>query len=425
MGVDAASLCRWTLTRGPSMYLIAFVVTICIYLNVKSLSGGFSGSNSQVDMKDMQSITAVTSCPSLKPNLIMSAVDGAKLQDQIFIFMQSLELALGRELSTHAPKHTACPPAKVLVKIITPPGVTRNLPDGFKALLERYPSLEFVGVLPEIDVPVVMRRFKGFANFVGGVPSVWDKILVCDLDVAFQRNPFNMAMKHGIELLYFAEWRGLKIGQCKVHVGWFHACSRSYMSKTQEEAYKPLDRVCAGTTYGTAMAVAVYLRTMAAELMWSKYECNDQAIHIHIFYSKLLDAKLTQAGLGHAWMVPNEEALFGTVGTTPILTFNEWGEALNERGEVQYAVHQYKTHRLFSQIIWKRYGWMADVSGKAVHPVPGLLEDEEWSKAMSTGSEKLPRFKLGNATSELCAAEASLCSCKYEDCQMDYGEFEP
>ncbi|OJD21542.1 hypothetical protein ACJ73_07115 [Blastomyces percursus] len=57
---------------------------------------------------------------------------------------------------------------------------------------------------------------------------------------------------------------------------------------------------------------------MAAELMWSKYECNDQAIHIHIFYSKLLDVKF------QASMVPNEEALFGTVGTTPIVNFNEW-----------------------------------------------------------------------------------------------------
>ncbi|KAL2364682.1 hypothetical protein RJZ56_002346 [Blastomyces dermatitidis] len=421
MGVNAVSLCRWTFKRGPFVYLIIFVVTICVYLNVKSIAVGFSEWNSQVDMKALRPVTTITSCPSLKPNLILSAVDGAKMLDQIFIFMQSLELAVGHDV----PDHSACLPVKVLVKIITPPDVARTPSDGFKALLERYPSLEFVGVLPETDAPIVMRRFQGFANFVGGVPTAWDKILVCDLDVAFQRNPFNMEMGSGTELLYFAEWRGLKIGQCKVHVGWFDACARSYMSQNQAESYKSLDRLCAGSTYGTAMAMAVYLRTMAAELMWSKYECNDQAIHIHIFYSKLLDTKLTQAGLGHASMVPNEEALFGTVGTTPIVNINEWGEALNERGDVQYAVHQYKTHRRLSEIIWKRYGWITEVKGKAVHSVPDLIEDTEWSKEMSTGSGKLARFKLGSATSELCAGEGTMCSCKYEDCQMDYGEFEP
>ncbi|OJD15136.1 hypothetical protein AJ78_04593 [Emergomyces pasteurianus Ep9510] len=415
MGV--ASLCRWTFTRGPSVCLIVFIVTVCVYINV----------NSRVHMSEISSsIPAVTSCPSLKPNLILTSVDGAKLKDQIFVFMQSLELALGRELSTHAPKHTACPPAKVFVKIITPPEFARNLPDDFKALLKRYPFLEFVGALPEIDAPVVLRRFQGFANFLGGVPTAsWDKVLVCDLDVVFQRNPFNMEMKHGIELLAFAEWRGLKIGQCKVHVRWFDECSRSYMSKTQVESYKSLDRLCAGSTYGTAMAMAIYLRSMATELMLSEYKCNDQALHIHLLYSKLLDVKLTQAGLGHASIVPNEEALFGTVGTTPIVNFNEWGEVLNERGEIQYAVHQFKTHNVLSDMMWKRYGWVADVTGKTVRPIPDLLEDEKWSSGISKVHENLTRFKLGNVSSEFCGDEGSMCSCKYENCQMDYGEFEP
>ncbi|OJD21541.1 hypothetical protein ACJ73_07114 [Blastomyces percursus] len=73
---------------------------------------------------------------------------------------KSLELAVDRDV----PKHIACPPAKVLARIITPPDVARNPSDGFKALLERYPSLEFVGALPETDAPVVMRRFQGLAN---------------------------------------------------------------------------------------------------------------------------------------------------------------------------------------------------------------------------------------------------------------------
>jgi hypothetical protein len=37
----------------------------------------------------------------------------------------------------------------VIVKIITTPQIALNPPDAFKALMRRYPFLEFVGTLPE------------------------------------------------------------------------------------------------------------------------------------------------------------------------------------------------------------------------------------------------------------------------------------
>ncbi|OAX80072.1 hypothetical protein ACJ72_05605 [Emergomyces africanus] len=185
-------------------------------------------------------------------------------------------------LSTHAP------PAKVFVKIITPPEVARNLSDAFKALLERYPSLEFVGARLEIDAPVVMRRFQGFANFVGGVPTAWDK-----------NARLRSRRRRGVLQTAGSSMR------------------RVYLRDRNGHDYLPKD-------YGSG---------------------TDEV--------KLLDAKLTQAGLGRTWIVPNEEALFGTVGTTPIVNFNEWGEILKERGDIQYAVHQYKTDRVLSDIIWK------------------------------------------------------------------------
>ena len=128
-------------------------------------------------------------------------------------------------------------------------------------------------------------------------------MLLCDLSLIFQRNSFILSDSiPGGELLYFAEWHGLKIGQCNVHLRWFDTCSTApgwpYISLEQTESYKPLDRICAGSTYGTSRAMAVYLRTMAGEPMRSKYQCNDQAVHRHIFHPRLLDAKLSQAGFG-------------------------------------------------------------------------------------------------------------------------------
>jgi hypothetical protein len=353
-------------------------------------------------------------------------------------------MALGKDALNHAQTHhqnrheqlTHCASTPVLVKIITPPEVAKGPPPGFRTLMNRYPSLSFVGALPDSDtIPTVLRRFQGFSSIVGGSPQeAYSNVLLCDLDVFFQQNPFTLSdfMPDGVELLYFAEWRGLKIGQCNVHLRWFDACATApgwpYISLEQSESYKPLDRICAGSTYGSSRAMAVYLRTMDAEMRRSKYQCNDQAVHTHIFYSRLLDAKLSQAGFGKVELVPNADALLGTVGTTPMVRFNHWGEILNEKGEVQVAVHQYKTHHILTKLVWKKYGWVRELEGTGddLGKVPDLREDNQWTEEVKEGNDEalLLRYKLGDATKADCEEEEKLCSCKYEDCQMDYKEFE-
>jgi hypothetical protein len=219
------------------------------------------------------------------------------------------------------------------------------------------------------------------------------------------------------------------------------------------------------------------MKTMATQLRESNYSCNDQAMHIHIYYSNILDKALHSKGFGSVWLVPNEEALLGTVGTTPMVTFNEWGEILNEKGQVQFAVHQYKTHSVLSKVVWWRFGWMAEVGKNAVPPVAAMVEDKSWlstekedekkedekkkdgkegevehgsssshnatseehtdvkgekSEHEHAHSEKpldphapkdesyLPRFNLENMSKDSCWDPSLLCSCKYEDCQMYY-----
>jgi hypothetical protein len=406
-------------------------------------------------------------CADQKPNLILSAIDGLKWQDQIFIFMQSLELALGQEALAAQRSH-ACAAAPILVKIIVPEPVIHDLPGPFKALMRRYPTLEFVGMLPDMPgVPVVLRRFQGLADYLDTIPSTYDNVLACDLDVVFQRNPFSAPIKPGTELLYFAEWRGMKIGQCSVHVGWFNYCADAeggpYIVREESSKYMALDRICAGSVYGTARAVRLYMHTMAEQLRVTKYSCNDQAVHIYIYYSSILGDKLRSAGMGQVSLVPEEEALFGTVGTTPMVTFNEWGEILNELGEVQHAVHQYKKHSIISDIVWRKYGWMAEVgiphsipavgelvddlswknstkqSLQAIHyPLEGVSADDKeiidgpehdpehnhdskyLQRTSKVTAHDLSRFWLANVSADTCQNMGSLCSCKYEDCQFHY-----
>lgn len=413
----------------PALYIIIFL--LITFISWQHVPLKLQYTNASLRDKTVDAIPAEARCgeSSVRPNVVLTAIDGPRWLDQMFIFCQSLELALGRDALLSNQQHNGCPPAQVVVKIIAPPELVWNLPEGFKILMRRYSFLEFIGALPEGDVNVVLRRFQGFSDVVGDVSSAelsYNKILVCDLDVVFQRNPFIMPMKPGTELLYFTEWRGLKIGQDKWNWGWFRGCAQAeggpFITEEQIALYQALQIICAGSVYGTAGAISVYLQTMASELHKSGYQCNDQAMHMHIYFSNLLDAKLTEAKVGRVWMVPDEESLLGTVGTTPMVRFNEWGEILNELGEVQVAVHQYKHHIKLTEIVWKRFGWMADISTAVVPPVPALTEEKDGSHISDSHepSQSIPRFKLEGLSSANCSEDKSLCSCRHDNCQMDY-----
>ena len=116
-------------------------------------------------------------CPRQKPNLILSSMDGAKWQDQIYKFMESLEVALGRDLLQHQ-RARNCLPAPVYVKIIVPPDVSGDLSPSFKALKLRFPHLDFPGYLPEPEKPGVLTRFIGWSNLVQEIGSSYNKVLV-------------------------------------------------------------------------------------------------------------------------------------------------------------------------------------------------------------------------------------------------------
>ena len=317
------------------------------------------------------------------------------------------------------------------------PSSMEHLTPAYQAMLERYRSLKFLPLLPELNgVKIELRRFQGWADYLRTMEGQYARLLLVDLDVVFQRNPFAMPLEAGVALHLFAEWHGLKIGQCEVHRTWFNGCagrrSGVFIPQQVAKSYYIHDRICAGSTFGTVEAMQVYLDLMTESLQASNWKCNDQAMHIHLYYSGLLHEKLAQAGLGSARLVPNAEALLGTVGTTPVVRINEWGEILNERGQVQHIVHQFKRHDKLSEIVRQRYGWISppgqpntafkvpELVESGVKPVRGWYHQFTSQQAPTEDKAELKQYILPMVSKATCNPLKQLCSCRYPDCQWHY-----
>ncbi|BFZ64845.1 hypothetical protein YB2330_005998 [Saitoella coloradoensis] len=368
-------------------------------------------------------------CESKRPNLILSAISGAEWQDQLVIFLNSLEASLGRETLLAIQQHT-CPPAPVHVKITVPGALAKDLPKGFQEIAKRFAFVEFVGPDEKVHgqwAPLVFWRFGAWSALIGDASDPqslavkYDKVLAIDLDSVFQRNPFDMPLKHGSSLAYFAEWTGLRIGQCKYHLRWFDECEKAkggpYITQQQIDDLGDFERICAGSVYGTAKAMSVYLQTMSKTLLDSHFRCNDQALHIHLFYSGLMRQRLKNAGVGSLWLVPNNESLLGTVGTTPIIRFNAWGEMLNDVGDVQTVIHQYKHHPRLRDLVEKKYGEVVDVGRTDIPDMPTMKRETD-----SIGLTR-PRWVM-NATSKFCEQfPRAMCSCAKDSCQVEYNDY--
>lgn len=353
-----------------------------------------------------------------RANLLLAALSSDSYHDQVFRFMESLERAVSHD-TLRAVRGGSCPPPPIHVRILCPASVALNPSPSFKAIMRRYPTLKFVGLLPDLpDVPIVYSRFVGWSQYVHQVQAQYDKILSIDIDVVFQRDPFRMPMRPGVDLLMFSEWRGLTIGQCRYHEDWFAGCKSSGTITEEDHAsYRDLDRICAGSTYGTAVAMSVYLETMRTMLEESQWRCNDQALHIHMFYSGILNERLANTGLGEAFSIPESESLLGTVGTTPLVRFNEWGEILNEQGHVQHIIHQYKHHWLLTELVDRKYSWLADPGLEGIATAHQLIPEAQAD--YENPSENI-RYRLAGVTGETCGTFSILCSCRESDCQFRY-----
>lgn len=358
-----------------------------------------------------------------KPNVIVSANDGNMGLEHTFIFMNSLDVALGQELLM-AQRNGHCPPAPVEVKIMGPPEWALHPPAGMKAILNRHPNLELLGTLPQPaghEKEINSNRFIAWQEFLDHHRGKYGSILNSDLDVAFQRNPFSIPIGSGEGVVFFNEWSGLSIGNEQINSGWTGGCNNGHMSgefvsKTVSDTYMDKDIICAGNTYGTVKGMAVYYKMMVDGIQKSKYECNDQAYHYHIAYSGELQQKLESASAGNLTIMRDRATLLNPIGTTPYVRWNEWGEVLNDEGTVIVAAHQFKWHPRLLDIFSGRFGWRAP-PGSQLAESPVYRYDDEWQ---SKNPDRLPRTRIVNLLPGMCTKKDEMCSCRYEDCQSGH-----
>jgi len=372
-----------------------------------------------------------------KPNLILSSIDGETWQDVIFKFMHSLEISLGRD-ALSARRAGECLPAQVEVKIIVPEGIAANLPPSFKALQKRYSHLDFVGALPD-GGPSVLTRFLGWSALLEDIGSRYDRVLITDLDVIFQRNPFTtIQFPQTVDLQFYTEWRGIQLGQQRTHLMWHQSCIDSmggqYESHDQYLSYGHEKIVSDGTQIGTVDAMRVYVDLMAADVQRTEFQCNDQAMTQHIYYSGALAAALQAAGLGSAVAVANEEADVATLSFVPLVRYNHWGEVLSETGKVHAIVHCFSPQPKLVAFFNERYGWKADPGSAVVPEMPELVENESWATGMEAAiaawvpsaeaPEKPVLYRQFPGYADMSVANCSkvedLCSCRNEGCHLDY-----
>lgn len=269
-------------------------------------------------------------------NLILSLDDGKSDPRTMYTFLESIRLLPN-----------------------TPPTVLIFVADTQRPILlnfkSRFPFVTFIQfdikdpaiqhfIIPERYRFLVWLRYltsKSKSNNVYNYQN-YDIIFNSDLDVLVQRDPFDIKFQDGLAV--FKEYSQMKIKDCEIHLNWFQE-AHDYWGDVS--SYFAKQRICAGTTMGTSIEYMEYLYRMV-EIM-NECICNDQATHIHLVYSNQLGISITQ--------FDTEVGPVGTIGTTPVVKYNEFGEILNDVGQVYRVVHQFKRHRVLSRMIQQRFAY--------------------------------------------------------------------
>lgn len=356
--------------------------------------------------------TGVPHCPAQKPNLILSSNDGRMNPLDTFKYMHSLDLAIGISM-VHARNRNECPPAPIEVKIMVPYPFASDPSPSIKLLLKRHPYLKFVENLDDFypQWPKVLTRFIAWRNYTEAYGHKYSKLILSDLDIIYQRDPFTMPLEDKSMIVY-AEWHGMPIIDDPWNLAWITQCTQNgFLQREDVAGYLDKPILCDGNTYGTMDAMQAYLDVMASGMINAQGQCNDQGYGFHIVYSGMLERALTKVGASlKVQQSPN--SLFGVVGTAPYVRFNEWGEIMNDEGSVMTAVHQFKHHRRLTDLVNEKFGWQGPFGDDPL-PGPTYAIDEAYNLAHP---DEFMHDVVTNVQPGACSGD-SLCSCKFEDCQ--------
>lgn len=167
------------------------------------------------------------------------------------------------------------------------------------------------------------------------------RVLLTDVnDVVFQGDVFAYPMPVDADIYYFAEH--FKIGRCRNNSAWIrHYCGPETLANLID---KPI--ICAGTTFGTADAIAAYIRAINSRITeclrsGKSIGCGEQGLHNHLAYGGCPEGFRTA-------VLDNEDGPIYTVGSlfiymnriAEVLSFSRDGRITRLDGEAPPLVHQ-------------------------------------------------------------------------------------
>ncbi|MCP5372633.1 MAG: hypothetical protein H6907_12955 [Hyphomicrobiales bacterium] len=195
---------------------------------------------------------------------------------------------------------------------------------------------------------VHLARYIKYFEYLDG--HSFERVMLSDTrDVVFQKDPFDIGLPG--DLHYFAEDRGVRIGNCRDNSNWV----RSALGQAALDAIAAKAISCSGITLGNRRGIMRYLITMLqlagqADAGSLRIDGIDQGLHNVLVHGGMVDGALLVENARHV----------NTMGHLPgeAIRVSDRAIAENADGTVSAVLHQYDydPHQAIHDAVRRRYG---------------------------------------------------------------------
>ena len=195
---------------------------------------------------------------------------------------------------------------------------------------------------------VHLARYIKIFEYLDGNPC--GRVMMSDTrDVVFQSDPFDL--KRPGEVFYFAEDRGVRIGNCRDNSNWV----RSALGQDKLDSIAAKVISCSGITIGGYAGIMRYLAT----LLQMAGEADPASLRIDGIDQGLHNVLVHEGRVANALLVENA-AHVNTMGHLPgaAIRVSDRAIAENADGSVSAILHQYDydPHGAILDAVLRRYG---------------------------------------------------------------------
>mmetsp|Transcript_10468 Transcript_10468/g.17123 ORF Transcript_10468/g.17123 Transcript_10468/m.17123 type:complete len:329 (+) Transcript_10468:174-1160(+) len=186
-------------------------------------------------------------------------------------------------------------------------------------------------------------RYSLYLNYLRNTSVPYSSVLIIDVrDSFFQDNPFTAITEPGFYAVQ--EPAVLTVGKCPWTSGWVRDCFGEEMLKSVQHRYL----VCSGSSIATLGEMLVYLELMTSHMFNNPCERFgiDQGVHVVLAYT---------GKIPFLHISTHENGLYGTLGLAKYVDRDEFGNVLNEKGEVYKFIHQYDRKEFMVKMLSEMY----------------------------------------------------------------------